>query len=303
MLRSVLSALEQNEVGEVLLIDDGSDDNGIDKVKSRFSEESRIRYFSSGGKQKGAGAARNTGIENVKFEFISFLDADDYMLPERFEKTRTVFAQFPEVDGVYEPLGRSGSDEVTMMTERVDPSSLFFSMEPFGKKGHFSVCGLTVKTDALGPSLKFSEGLEIGEDTEWLARLSLKRNLYAGHLKDSVVMRTVHLANTTKQSKRSKTDKVLMSKMLIEWSIAQEQPKEVRDLLAELFLKYHYEENHILSSKRFIQRKYSDLRAAGFLLYSSSGFWSLPKVRYFLKTIFGFPVKNHIDYYQLNEGD
>jgi len=299
----VRSALEQDEVEEILIIDDCSNDGGIQNIRKQFSPEPRIKYLSSGEIRKGSGAARNVGLANARFDFISFLDADDYMLPNRFENTKRVFTDYPHADGVYETLGEEGSDRITMLKESVSPEDLFFTMEPFGKKGHFSVCGLTMKRESIQGHLKFSERLEIGEDTEWLARLTLTKKLLPGDLERSVVMRRIHSNNITTSSDRAITDKVLMSKLLIKWSVSEKKSPNVSNLLAEIFLKYHFEENHIFNSKPFLKRKLTDLRAMGFLLALKPRFLALNKVKYFLKTIVGIPVKNHLDYYDISEGD
>ena len=105
----------------------------------------RIKLFRHpNGKNKGAGASRNLGLENATFDFVSFLDADDWYLPNRFEKAKTLFKD-PEVDGVYEPIGawfyneegslfgkriskEKGDQIVTFLKEPVKSDHLFFSL-------------------------------------------------------------------------------------------------------------------------------------------------------------------------------
>ncbi|WP_262710215.1 glycosyltransferase family 2 protein [Chryseobacterium sp. CH1] len=52
----------------------------------------------------GAGASRNLGMEKSEGDFIAFLDADDYYLPNRFDAERELFPN-TEVDGVYGAIG------------------------------------------------------------------------------------------------------------------------------------------------------------------------------------------------------
>lgn len=64
---------------ELIIIDDGSQDNTREVVDS-FSD-ARIRYLYQS--NKGLTAARNTGIGLASGQYISFLDSDDIFLPEK----------------------------------------------------------------------------------------------------------------------------------------------------------------------------------------------------------------------------
>ena len=296
--RAVESALSQPETAEVLVIDDGSDDDGATLIQNTFGNDPQVKcLLHSNGGRLGAGAARNLGIKNATQPFLAFLDADDFMLPRRFEHTRELFTEHPDADGVFEALGQEGTDQMTMLRNHVNPDEVFQEMEPFGKSGHFSVCGLTVKAHAVRETGGFSERLEIGEDTEWLARLVLTHSIYCGDLRKPVAMRTVHGRNTTSVSQRAAKDKVLMAAMLMAWAKTARQPESVQRILLDLYLKYHYEENRLLSKKSPLSRKRADFKAALFVMRTKADFLKVPKVRYFLRTVIGLPVKNHLDYY------
>lgn len=68
---------------ELILVDDGSNDNSVEIIKSR--KEKNITLYQQ--KNSGPSAARNKGIELAKGEFIAFLDADDFWLNGFIEKT------------------------------------------------------------------------------------------------------------------------------------------------------------------------------------------------------------------------
>ncbi|MEX2564716.1 MAG: glycosyltransferase family 2 protein [Cyclobacteriaceae bacterium] len=89
---AVQSATQINEVKEVILIEDGSKDNSL-KVCFRLIEKypKVILHTHQGDINKGAAESRNLGIKLAKCDFIAFLDADDWYLPNRFETDKAVF--------------------------------------------------------------------------------------------------------------------------------------------------------------------------------------------------------------------
>lgn len=74
--RAVTSVLNQsfNEF-ELIIVDDASDDSSLDVVKR--IHDNRIQIIERNERGFGGYAARNLGVEHAKFDFVSFLDADD----------------------------------------------------------------------------------------------------------------------------------------------------------------------------------------------------------------------------------
>lgn len=69
---------------EVLVVDDGSTD-GTPAVLERIAKkDARVRILGSSG--RGVSAARNTGLDAARGEFVFFLDADDVVEPEMYPK-------------------------------------------------------------------------------------------------------------------------------------------------------------------------------------------------------------------------
>lgn len=66
---------------EVIVIDDGSTDGSLDIIK-RY--ENKIRWESK--ENQGGNYARNRGFSLSTGSYIQYLDADDYLLPQKIEK-------------------------------------------------------------------------------------------------------------------------------------------------------------------------------------------------------------------------
>jgi len=79
---AIASALNQTYSNvEIIVIDDGSTDNSLEIIKS-FGDQ--IHWET--GENRGAPLARNRGIELAQGEYVKFLDADDFLLPDCLEK-------------------------------------------------------------------------------------------------------------------------------------------------------------------------------------------------------------------------
>jgi len=80
---AILSACNQTLVNiEIIVSDDASTDSSVRIVKSLISKDSRIRLIESDS-NLGAGAARNRALDLAKGCWLSVLDSDDLMHPDR----------------------------------------------------------------------------------------------------------------------------------------------------------------------------------------------------------------------------
>lgn len=77
-LRSALSQSYPHV--EIIVIDDGSTDKSVEKIRPFSDRITLIRQ-----PNRGAPAARNHGLRIAKGRFIKFLDADDILLPDAIE--------------------------------------------------------------------------------------------------------------------------------------------------------------------------------------------------------------------------
>lgn len=82
--RSVKSVLGQTHKNiELILIDDGSEDNSINLCQAYKKSDDRVIFSSQ--ENGGPSAARNKGMEYVSGDFVFFLDADDFLELDAFQ--------------------------------------------------------------------------------------------------------------------------------------------------------------------------------------------------------------------------
>ena len=69
---------------EIICINDGSTDNSLKIMKSYAEKDDRIKIIDK--KNEGQSVARNTGVKEAIGEYIAFVDSDDYIDQDAYEK-------------------------------------------------------------------------------------------------------------------------------------------------------------------------------------------------------------------------
>lgn len=83
--RAIDSTLKQTYKNiEIIVIDDGSTDGTMDLLNKKIQNNRTLRLYKHG-QNKGAGSAKNSGLDNIKGEWFTFLDSDDEMIPIAIE--------------------------------------------------------------------------------------------------------------------------------------------------------------------------------------------------------------------------
>jgi len=167
--RAVHSILNQSfQDFEIIIVDDASTDI-TENLMNEFNDR-RIVYIKHK-ERKGASAARNTGIEIARGEYIAFLDSDDEWLSEKLEKQLKVFANSSQALGlVYTAcMEIKGSNQKRIIVPKFKGYILDnllvnnyvgYMVTPLVKKECFAKVGL------------FDEGLLCSEDWDMWIRIA-----------------------------------------------------------------------------------------------------------------------------------
>lgn len=80
---------------EIICVNDGSKDNSLQIVKEYAQKDNRIKIVDK--ENGGLSSARNAGLEVATSEWISFIDSDDWLDIDTFEKIEKIFELNPDI--------------------------------------------------------------------------------------------------------------------------------------------------------------------------------------------------------------
>lgn len=111
--RTIDTALAQSHPRvEVVVVDDGSQDNTQEVIAQRYAGDPRVRYIHQ--QNTGVAGARNTGLTAAQGDFLAFLDSDDLWLPWKLELQLRVMQTWPDVGMVWSDMEAIDADGRTI---------------------------------------------------------------------------------------------------------------------------------------------------------------------------------------------
>lgn len=192
---------------EIICVNDCSPDNSLEILKEYASKDNRIKIINFE-KNKGVSVARNTGIDNATGEFIGFVDADDFIDLDFYEKlyNRAIETGNDLIIGTVQIETEHNIKQndyiVNDVLDKIKEKSLYFN-QLFG-------LGLYKTTLLKDYSIKFIENCIYGEDR----LLPLQASYYANKIE--IVNDTFYhyVRNNSSITKVKKNEKILDSFLL-----------------------------------------------------------------------------------------
>lgn len=176
--RALNSVLATPGIGEVIVVDDGSTDDTAAKVKE-IIKNSPIPMQLIRQDNAGAAAARNTGMQAVNLDWITFLDADDEMLPATISSKAAHLEMCPNtetIDAVHGSFMRGDTGDTGQFAvthDRVNPNGIG---RAGASQGGFpgGVVSYVFRTNALQATGGFRTELTVFEDFELILRFIVR---------------------------------------------------------------------------------------------------------------------------------
>lgn len=266
--KAVESAVQFEEVGEVIIVEDGSHDNTFEVCKQLEKEYEKVKFYTHPDNvNKGAGATRNLGIKKSSNDYVAFIDADDYFLPNRFDAEREILFNSESIDGIYGAIGTAySSDEAKeifretaqpeLLTVRqvISPEELKYALLGMSREYHgsafFSLDALTVKKSLIEKAGYLNEKLLLHQDTDIIIKMSFLGKLVPGIIDKPVGMRCIHGSNRITSGSYGYESRHLQFVELEKWLIENNTGDEkVRRFVRKILSGYE-----ILNYENFFSR-------------------------------------------------
>lgn len=216
---------------EFIMIDGGSNDFGPEIVRSYADKDDRFIMARNDLVGSGVGGSRNIGLDLASGEWITFLDADDYIVNNTYYsfinaiKYEANIHQFNHLR--YYP-------ELDIVKEKYKNDARFYSISELPKSWQM-VWNKLIRSEFLG-GIRFVEGVNYGEDELFVLECLARDKKILNHDRPSVV----HCLDNKSSLSRIKTERQLIRlSRLLEGYIKRHKDPELRRAVC-LILSEHW---------------------------------------------------------------
>ena len=156
---------------QIILVDDGSTDSSFSICKEFENKDPRVSVFSNNG--KGVSSARNYGMSKADGEYITFVDSDDYLELNAYEKALNNIGNCDAIFfGYYDVYTKSDfikPNKPSCNGIKNPYETIYDCMYPISNSYCATVWNKIFKKDKV-KDIPFDESFTVGEDEEWLVR-------------------------------------------------------------------------------------------------------------------------------------
>lgn len=182
IIRAIKSVLSQSyDKFEIIVVDDGSTDDSAYKVEN--IKNSSIEIIRQ--ENKGVSMARNVGVQNSKYDYVVFLDADDTWQEEFLQELNSLINKFPNagiygVNNYFEyPNGKVLCEKYDCMFKDQISGIIKDYFALFSKFGKSPFCnsGCCFPKQVFNEVGGYKKGIKLTEDSDLWCRIAIQYDI------------------------------------------------------------------------------------------------------------------------------
>lgn len=188
---------------EIIVVDDGSTDGGLHKVKQ--IDDLRVKIISKD--NGGVSSARNRGVEEAKYDYIAFLDADDEWENNHLENILNLIEKYNDVADVFSSNFYAKYSESKKKINRVDIKTGIIEnyFQTVLEKPIIHSSSVVITKTVFYEAGQFNTILSRGEDIDLWIRLAKKYNIAYSDVATSNYLQDANNNSSTKVFHPSKS--------------------------------------------------------------------------------------------------
>lgn len=258
---AIRSALNQEFVDEVIVIDDNSNDNSFEICKELQKDEMKLIVLQNNSGIKGSSICRNLGIQNAKNEYIAFLDADDYYLQNRFlndikllvdNQIDAVVNRIKIVTNNIEKIEILNNDYSNNEVMGCQTPNKFLNINDFISGDNFHINSISIRKSILFNLGLFDEKLIQAQDVDLFFRLFYNNaTIISSPSLEPVAVYNIHENNSIKNLNNA----IFYNRMFYKKHFFHAlKNKEIR-LISHFFRNYIEYDYRFLMKRKFISKR------------------------------------------------
>jgi glycosyltransferase involved in cell wall biosynthesis len=153
---------------EAVVVDDGSIDRTVEIANIYAERDARIRVISQA--NGGESAARNAGIDQARYDWLLFLDADDWIAPSHLERLTGELISNPELGAVHCGSVRVAIDGTHVADDYLPPAGDMFPT--LARRAAFPIHACIVRRSLVEAVGKFDTSLKKSPDWDLWQRIA-----------------------------------------------------------------------------------------------------------------------------------